>query len=209
MILSKITMKIQLPKLRIPKIHFHLNLPIKWFNFSPHFPRIFPALTPIYHLKHLIWPGVIAIMLLNFFHSPLLGFTPFVQLRYRLLQYPQNLSLHILLGNYYLSRNLPQQADKEYELAKYISHNPQVLGLSTNSPDSTPSIPNQKVIYQKQVDFWQNIVTLYPQYTYGYLKLGEVLINLGEKQKARYYVNYALNQDPTNIFALELKSAAK
>ncbi len=181
----------------LPKFKLKVQLPA----FFPHFFRRITALPFLHYLNYFFWLLLLASIPLNLYHSKIFGFTNLTKLRYELLEFPNNQHFHTELGNYYISQNQFDQAEKEYRLA-----NDNILGTTTSPEDTNNNIRNKMQNLQDEIIIWQNISYNFPDYNFSYLKLATLYIALGKKDETKRYIDILLSHDPQNTWGLELKS---
>lgn len=77
-----------------------------------------------------------------------------------------------------------------------VVHVPKVLGVQATMAKD----------YSNEIAFWQNEIKLHPDYRDGYLKLAEAYKNSGDLEKARLFLQQALQLDPNLQLPEQLQS---
>lgn len=132
------------------------------------------------------------------------------KLQKMILRQPFESKLHQDLANYYLLVN-SQEAEKEYLLAeklyqaKNFSSNQNVLG-ATFSPFTTwQNFLKEKEKTKNEIVYWQKVKNHLPSYQYASVKLAALFLEIGEKEKAKNYLQEVLDEFPLNSLALRLR----
>lgn len=194
----------------IPKVNLGKFLPLPKF---PHFKRKFNATPLILVLKYSLWTFIYVCVLTNLLTSQLFEADEEKSLRLSILKNPKQASLHEKLGQYYLSRN-KKEAQKEYELAQnyYTLLEPQtnnVLGAQISPREKWSKITSKREKLEQEEKYWQSVQQKLPDYIYATLKFTTLNYQLGNKEKAKEYLESALKQDPGNQMVLEITERLK
>lgn len=203
-----ILMKIKLP-LKV-KINFSKNV---FFLKFPYFIRKFNATFITRGFKYALWIFLYICILTNLLASQLFKPDAEKSLRNELMKSPKEVSLHEKLGQYYLTIN-EKEAQKEYILAQkyYLLSEQQknnVLGTQTSPWQRWTEAVTKREKLKRQVEYWEKIHRKLPSYVYAALKLATLNYQLGNKEKAKDYLEIALKEDPVNQMALEMAERLK
>jgi len=133
-------------------------------------------------------------------------------LKIRLLNNPYDFKSHLVLAEKLLANNQFEQAEQALLLAQNLqisnSTNQKVLGETTSSQLQKlwqkKHYADPKDI-QRLIDAWGKIVQEKPNYRDGYLQLAILNYKIYENEKAKEYLNKALEIDPNFEPARELK----
>lgn len=126
---------------------------------------------------------VILLIALSFF----LPKNQFQQAKERLVRNPKDFEAHLMLAEEYLKNNQLDEAEKELLLAE---KNLQSNQLWQKKMESSPE--EIRIL----IGGWEKIVAEKPNYRDGYLKLALLYYKLYENEKAREYLQKALELDP-------------
>jgi len=133
-------------------------------------------------------------------------------LKWRLLQNPNDFQTHLALAEKLLDNNQFQEAEQTLLVAQQIKilgdKDTKILGEKTNSKINElwqrEYYSNPKDI-KRLISAWEKIVQEKPNYRDGYLQLAILNYKIYENEKAKEYLNKALEIDPNFEPALELQ----
>ncbi len=174
----------------------------------PHIIRKIPAPSRFLPLKHLFFVFIFILILLNILQPFFFPASEEKLLRLALMQNPNSRYLHEKLGKYYLPINL-SEAQREYQLAQenYSEKETKgnsVLGIESEPQESWKNIKNQEMKLKEEVSYWQGILLQLPDYQYALLKLASIYTQLGEKERAKEFLEQLLKRSPLDETALNL-----
>lgn len=192
------------------KIGFLKNIPFSKF---PHFLRVFPARLFVLGLQTTLWLFLYLCLLFNLLNNYLVKTDEEKTLRLSIMKNPKEARFHEKLGEYYLSIN-KEEAEKEYTLAQeyYLLSEPQknnVLGVQTSPWERWTEIATKREKLKQQVEYWEKIHRRLPNYLFAITKLTTLNYQLGDKEKAKDYLEIASKEDPVNQIALEMAERLK
>lgn len=212
-LVGKIKIIFNFLKKRITAIKVRLSpILLQWFSHLkfPHFPRKLTAALPSWQAKKVISLFLLLILLFNLGESFIFPFNEEKRLRYQLMRQPAEFGLHEKLGQYYLKVN-SAAAEREYLLAE------EFYRLTLPAEESSGESPWQRWIAinlekQKLKDemlFWEEVCQTTPDYQYAPFKLAALYFQLGDKNKAREYLEKVREEWPTNKTILPLAERLK
>ena len=137
-------------------------------------------------------------------------------LKWRLLQNPNDFQAHLALAEKLLDNNQFQEAEQTLLVAQQIKilgdKDTKILGEKTNSKISElwqrEYYSNPEDI-QRLIEAWEKIVQEKPNYRDGYLQLAILHYKIYENEKAKEYLNKALEIDPNYQLTRELEKILK
>lgn len=150
--------------------------------------------------------GLIVILIylgLNLYPEITISKTYEKNLQTALLKNPTNSFFHEKLGQYYLEKD-NIQAEREYKLAqKYYQSqitfsNTNVLGSQSSPWQTWLNYIEKKQNLDREIQYWEKVSQIYPQYFYADLKLASLFWEKGEKEKAKSRLEKILLIDPAN-----------
>lgn len=198
---------------RITAIKVRLSpILLQWFSRLkfPHFPRKLTAALPSCQAKKVISLFLLLILLFNLGESFIFPFNEEKNLRYQLLNYPQDFKLHERLGRYYLEVN-NEAAEREYLLAEefYRLASPSETGMKESPWQKWSDIILQRQKLEQEILFWEEVRQAFPSYHYATFKLAAVHFQLGNDDKAREYIKIAREKSPTDEAILRFAERLK
>lgn len=81
-----------------------------------------------------------------------------------------------------------------------VTEEKNVLGTQTSINEITERANNS----QKQILYWESVISNYPNYRDAYVQMAILTFNAGDLQKANIYVQKAMELDPNYVFPPEL-----
>ncbi|OGG00379.1 hypothetical protein A2Y99_00810 [Candidatus Gottesmanbacteria bacterium RBG_13_37_7] len=173
----------------------------------PHFIRTIPERISIVRLKEFIFLFMLLILLSNLFPEILLTTYQKKSLENKILVYPFYYQYHFDLANQYLGIN-ETEAEKEFLLAQFLFQsdpNKRTIGKLTPY-QYYQNIKNKKTDLIAEISKWEDYYRILPDYQFIALKLAALNIQIGDKNKASYYINQLLINNPIQKDALDLKN---
>ncbi len=130
-------------------------------------------------------------------------------LQNEVLKYPFRSMPHQKLAEFYLDKNL-DAAEKEYYLAsesfqRQNSVNDKYLGIESSPWETYLNLLKNRSLLEEDLSLWENIKTTLPDYEYAYLKLSNLHLRLGEKDKAGQILSEVLKINPGYQEAVDLQ----
>lgn len=174
----------------------------------PHIIRKISASLQFPLLEHFFFIFTLILILLNIFQPFLFPSSEEKRLRLKLMQNPNSRSLHEKLGRYYLPINL-SAAQREYQLAQesYSENTTKddgVLGTQSSPLETWRNIKKQELKLTEEASYWQRMLTQFPDYQYTLLKLAAIYTQLGEKERAKEFLEELLEKSPLDETASNL-----
>ncbi len=178
-------------------------------GYLPHISRIINANTASLGLKMVILAVLIGFLAINLFRAlpPDLNFE---QARITVMLSPNDASSHLVLAQEYLKKGSMQDVERELNLAQELTSSYQpsasssVLGSSLSPLKILEKIKNEPQRIRNEIIFWEKVVSERPGYRDGYLQLAILNYQLYENDKAKEYLNKALEIDPNFEVTKEL-----
>lgn len=128
----------------------------------------------------------------------------FQQAKERLVRNPNDFEAHLILAEKYLNNNQLEKAEKELLLAQKIQPSSyQVTQLWQRMKESNPED------IKELIKGWEQIVSEKPDYRDAYLQLALFHYKLYENEKAKDYLQKALELDPNFEPAKEMEKILK
>lgn len=175
-----------------------------WMKF-PHFSRIITAQRIGRWFNLIVLFFLLTIVLINI--VPVDKSDTEERLRNQILKTPFTSSIHEELGSFYLKSNR-EEAQREFQLAQELylfTSSPSVLGVSSQPLDlwNTMITMRENILAQKTK--WESIATLYPDYTYAYMKIAEIEKNLGNEEESKRLIEKIRETSPLsmNVYRVE------
>lgn len=155
-------------------------------------------------------PAGVALIIFLFISSFFIPKDDFQQAKQKLLKNPNYFEAQITIAEKFLENNQFENAEKALLLAQKQFGNPvsQVLGEQTN-----PQLKElwQKKIYsdskeiEKLISLWKKIIEEKPNYRDGYLQLVYLHYKIYENEKAKEYLQKAIELDPNYSITKEME----
>jgi tetratricopeptide (TPR) repeat protein len=160
-------------------------------------------------------PAGVALLAFLVIYSLFLSKNPFQLAKEQLLKNPNDFEAHLILAEEYLSNNQVEEAERELLLAQGIEFGirDQELEIRVLGEESSSRWEElwQRKIEAKPEDirqliaYWEEIISEKPNYRDGYLQLAILNYKLFENEKAKEYLERALELDPNFETTKELK----
>ncbi len=157
------------------------------------FPHIYRVLTATL---------LLAFLAVNFYSRLPAGFLNLEGAKLIVMLNPHDISSHLLLTQAYLEQGDMEAVERELTLAQGLTANSlsvttsSVLGTSLSPLKIWQKIQNEPQRIKEEIVYWQKIVAERPSYRDAYLQLAILNYQIYENQKAKDYLNKALELDP-------------
>ncbi len=167
------------------------------------FPHIYRVLTATLLLTFLA---------VNFYSRLPTGFLNLEGAKLVVMLNPNDISSHLLLTQAYLEQGDMEAVKRELTLAENLNSQPKiynsqlssVLGTSLSPLKIWQKIQNEPQRIKEEIVFWEKTVADKPNYRDAYLQLAILNYQIYENQKAKEYLNKALEIDPNFEVTKEL-----
>lgn len=121
-------------------------------------------------------------------------------LQNEVLKHPFESTPHQKLAEFYLDKN-QEQGEKEYYLASEMfqrqnSVNDKYLGIESSPWETYLNLLKNRSLLEEDLSLWEKIKTALPDYEYAYLKLSDLYLRLGEKEKSLQILSEVLKINP-------------
>lgn len=171
-------------------------------SLSGKFPHINRKITASFKTLKLGYFGLIIFLFIigiNLFSDSLLK-SPEQMLQNDILKNPFRSMSHQKLAEFYLDKNL-DAAEKEYYLAsetfqRQNSVNDKYLGIESSPWETYLNLLKNRSFLEEDLSLWEKTKTTLPDYEYAYLKLSDLYLRLGEKDKAGQILSEVLKINP-------------
>lgn len=146
-------------------------------------------------------PAGVALLFFIFLYSLFLPKDKFQLAKERLVKNPNDFEAHLILAGEYLVNNQIEEAEEELVAVSSIQPSTdskqQVLGLSSRLDELWLRWQEKKPEeVEKLIAEWEAIISEKPDYRDGYLQLALLHYKLYENEKAKEYLQKALELDP-------------
>lgn len=146
-------------------------------------------------------PAGVALLFFIFLYSLFLPKDRFQLAKERLVKNPNDFEAHLILAEEYLANNQIEKAERELIAASSIQpvadSKQQVLGLSSRLDELWLRWQEKKPEeVEKLIAEWEDIISEKPDYRDGYLQLALLHYKLYENEKAKEYLQKALELAP-------------
>lgn len=157
-------------------------------------------------------PAGVALLAFFIIYSLFLPKDRFQLTKERLVKNPNDFAAHLILAEEYLKNNQFDKAEKELLTAEQIT----ILGYSDARVLGEAADSTLKSLWQKKqesdpedieklIKYWEQIISEKPDYRDGYLQLALLHYKLYENEKAKEYLQKALELDPNFEPAREIE----
>ncbi len=100
------------------------------------------------------------------------------------------------LGLYLKQNGLTSQAEENFQIAHLLAKQKSVLGEQTQNVLTYQNLCQKQQKLNTEITYWQKVLEEKPNFRDGYLQLGFLLYQLGEREKAKEAFTQALKIDP-------------
>lgn len=145
-------------------------------------------------------PSSVVLLIIFVGYSLFLPKSQFQQAKEQLTQNPNDLQAHLILAEKFLENNQFEKAGKELLIAKTLQKNNFELNRLWQKKHQ---LDPQDV--QQLIEDWKKIVAEKPDFRDAYLNLARLYFQLFENEKAKNYLQKAINCDPNYEAALNLQ----
>jgi tetratricopeptide (TPR) repeat protein len=165
-------------------------------------------------------PSGVALIILITLTSFFLPKNEFQLIKEKLLKFPNDFEAHLQLAEKFLASNQLEEAERALLLAQTISNPKLVISNLENSVLGEKTNLKLDELWQRKhysdpkdirrlISAWEKIVQEKPNYRDGWLQLAILHYKLYENEKARQYLQKALELDPNFEPAKELEKIFK
>lgn len=164
-------------------------------------------------IKIMILATLAVFLGLNLFSRLPVGFFALESAKLAVMIKPNDFSSHLLLTQEYLKLGDMEGVKRELTLAENLNSQPitynsqlsSVLGSSLSPLKIWQKIQNEPQRIKEEIVFWEKMVKERPNYRDAYLQLVILNYQIYENQKAKEYLNKALEIDPNFLPTQQLQ----
>lgn len=165
----------------------------------PHISRIFSAKTFERGGKVFFWIGSISFFIVGTITSHYLP-QSYDEYRKAILYHPFSINSYIHFGQALFHQGNRVAASKQIQVAT------NVLGVQTEFTTLLSEWDYASRANERSYDYWKQIITKYPDYRDGYIRLSQISYDLKLFDETKLYIERAKELDPNNPLIVQMQN---